>query len=174
MEKVRGSRAVVGKTAAGSPPEARRGSDVSGGSQTSGGEVGTFAWERWGIDTLLLIGAFIGGGLVLIVRWLSTRGPFSLSVATMLFAGAGIFFAIEASGPFKLTEFRGYDPVGKTGVVTGSGDGGACSVRVDGMEWSTRCKDGLVVGDEITVVGREGLHLAVQKTGRFAGPDLSP
>ena len=57
-----GPEPFAGKTAAGSLSEAKRSSDVSGGSHPGSGEVGTFSWERWGIDTLLVIGAFIGGG----------------------------------------------------------------------------------------------------------------
>jgi membrane protein implicated in regulation of membrane protease activity len=126
------------------------------------GEVGLFSWDRWGVDSLLMISAFSAGGGALLVRWLGTRGPLSLSTAALLFAAAAAVLVVEARTPFKRTEFRGYYPEGKGGVVTMS-SGGACSVRVDGLEWTASHREGLAVGDVVTVVGREGLHLSVKK-----------
>lgn len=127
-------------------------------------EVALFSWDRWGVGSLAMIGAFLGVGLAFLVRWLVTRGIFPLSVSMLLFVGAGIFFVVKASETIERVQFGGYDPVGKEGVVTARvGEGRAFSVRVDGLEWSARCKEMLAVGDAVVVVSKEGLHLTVEK-----------
>ena len=130
----------------------------------SGGEVALFSWDRWGAGSLFMIGAFLGGGLILFARWMVTRGLLSLSVSLLFFVGAGIFVVVKASETIERVQFRGYDPVGKEGVVTARrGVGRAFSVRVDGLEWSARCKGPLAIGDEVTVLRKDGLHLVVEK-----------
>ncbi|MDG6899809.1 MAG: NfeD family protein [Nitrososphaerota archaeon] len=134
-------------------------------------EVALFSWDRWGVGSLVMIGAFLGVGLVFLVRWMVTRGLFPLSMSMLLFVGAGIFFVVKASETIERVQFGGYDPVGKEGVVTAKvGEDRAFSVRVDGLEWSARCKEMLAVGDMVVVVSKEGLHLAVEKTNP-PGPD---
>ncbi|MDG6957781.1 MAG: NfeD family protein [Nitrososphaerota archaeon] len=131
------------------------------------GEVSLFSWDRWGIGSLFMIGTFLGVGLIFFVRWMITRGFFSLSVSLLLFIGAGIFFVVKASESIERAQFGGYDPVGKEGVVTAkTREGKGYSVRVDGLDWSARCKEALAVGDEVLVVSRDGLHLAVEKKPR--------
>ncbi len=133
------------------------------------GEVALFSWDRWGIGSLFMIGAFLGVGVVLLVRWMITRGFYSLSLSLLLFIGAGVFFVVKASESIERVQFRGYDPVGKEGVVTArTKDGRAFSVRVDGLEWSAKCKKDLAVGDEVVVVSKDGLHLAVERKSRLA------
>ncbi|MCL4355049.1 MAG: NfeD family protein [Nitrososphaerota archaeon] len=132
-----------------------------------GGEVALFSWDRWGIGSLFMIGAFLGFGLILFARWVVTRGVLSLSISLLLFLGAGIFLVVKASETIERVQFRGYDPVGKEGVVTArTGDGRAFSVKVDGLEWSARCREALEIGDEIVVVSKDGLHLTVEKKTR--------
>lgn len=127
-------------------------------------EVGVFSWDRWGVGSILMIGAFLGAGVVLFVRWISTRGFFLLSIALLLFLGAGTFFVVKAVESIELVQFRGYDPVGKAGTVTALvAEGGAVSVRVDGLDWSAKSREALKVGDEVLVVGKDGLHLTVEK-----------
>ena len=111
-----------------------------------------------------MIGAFLCAGLIFLLRWATTKGILSLSTAMLFFIGAGILFIVKASESIERVEFRGYDPVGKMGKVTVVLDGSTtCSVRVDGMDWTARCKDPLLTGDEVVVVGREGVHLLVEK-----------
>ena len=134
-----------------------------------GGAVSLFSWDRWGIGSLFMIGVFLGFGLILFARWIVTRGFFSLSISLLLFLGAGIFLVVKASETIERVQFRGYDPVGKEGVVTArTGERRAFSVRVDGLEWSARCKEALEIGDEIVVMSKDGLHLTVEKKARPA------
>lgn len=112
-----------------------------------------------------MIGAFLGAGVVLFIRWSATRGLFSLSIALLLFFGAGTFFVVKVAESIERVEFGGYDPVGKPGTVTAnSGEGGAVSVRVDGLDWTARSRETLAVGDRVVVVRKEGLHLTVEKS----------
>ena len=114
-----------------------------------------------------MIGIFLGTGVILLVQWLDTRSALSLSAAIPLLAGAAILFTVKASESIELVEFRGYEPVGKTGSVTLSLRKGVTgSVRVDGLDWSATSEEVLEVGDEVVVLRREGVHLLVQKIGQ--------
>ena len=115
----------------------------------------------------MMIGIFLGIGTILLVQWLDTRSALSLSAAIPLLVGAAILFTVKASESIELVEFRGYEPVGKTGSVTLSLRKGVTgSVRVDGLDWSATSEEVLEVGDEIVVLSREGVHLLVRKTGQ--------
>ena len=127
-------------------------------------EVGLFSMDRWGVGSLFMIGVFLGTGTLLLLRWVSTRSALSLATVLLLFAGGGIVILVKATESIERGEHRGYDPLGKSGIVTLCVDGGAAySVRVDGMDWSARSKEALEVGDEVRVVRRDGLHLSVEK-----------
>ncbi len=120
--------------------------------------------DRWGIGSLVMIGAFLGTGMILLFRWASTRGALSLTTALLLFMGGGVILVVKVKESIERVEPRGYDPLGRAGVITLVVERGTtCSVRVDGMDWSARSKETLAVGDEVVVVRREGLHLSVVK-----------
>lgn len=138
--------------------------NLSAWSPTGHEEVGLFSLDRWGIGSLVVIGAFVGTGIILLFRWAGTKGVLSIATALLLFIGGGIILAVKATESIERVEPRGYDPLGKAGVVTMVVERGmACSVRVDGMDWSARSKETLAVGDGVVVVSREGLHLSVVK-----------
>ena len=126
-------------------------------------EVGLFSADRWGPGSLLTIGAFLGAGSLLLIRWAGTKGWFSLLTAALLIGGGVVLFAVKAAENIERVDFRGYDPLGKTGVVTvGASNGAAGSVRVDGLDWTATSSEALQVGEMVLVVGREGLHLSVR------------
>ena len=73
-------------------------------------------------------------------------------------------FVVRAKENIQRVKFRGYDPVGKTGVVTAAMGGRTTgSVRVDGMDWSARSEEAIEAGAEVLVVSREGLRVLVKK-----------
>lgn len=112
----------------------------------------------------MTIGAFLGAGSLLLVRWAGTKGWFSLLIASLLLGGGIVIFAVKAAENIERVEFRGYDPVGKTGTVTVAMGGRATgSVRVDGLDWSASSKENLEVGAEVLVLSRDGLHVAVKR-----------
>lgn len=61
--------------------------------------------------------------------------------------------------------------IGKTATVAS-----ACSpsgqVRISGEIWAARCSDGADVGDTVTVVGRDGLTLVVERAPDENGEPL--
>lgn len=141
--------------------------EASGLSRAAHEEVGLFSMDRWGVGSLFMIGAFLATGMIFLFRWIGTRGLFSLTTAVLLLMGGGIILVVKATESIERVEHRGYDPVGKTGVVTITAAGGKVgSVRVDGMDWSARSREALEVGDEVVVASREGLHLTVEKRKR--------
>ncbi|MDE1858447.1 MAG: NfeD family protein [Thaumarchaeota archaeon] len=127
-------------------------------------EVGVLSADRWGIGSLVMIGAFMGTGAFLLFRWAGTRNGFSLGLALLLLGGGVVVFVVKAAENIERVEFRGYDPVGKTGVVTVAlGRGALGSVKVDGLHWSATSKEHLEIGEPVLVVSREGLHISVRK-----------
>ena len=127
-------------------------------------EVGFLSTDRWGIGSLVMIGALVGTGAFLVFRWAGTRSGFSFGLAVLLLGGGVVMFVVKAAENIERVEFRGYDPVRKTGIVTVALDRGATgSVRVDGLDWSATSKENLEVGERVLVVSREGLHISVRK-----------
>ena len=128
------------------------------------GEVGLISADRWGVGSLFVIGAFLGTGSIFLLRWSGTRGGFSLMLGVLLLGGGAIMFVVRAKENIQRVKFRGYDPVGKTGVVTAAMGGRTTgSVRVDGMDWSARSEETIDAGAEVLVASREGLHVSVRK-----------
>ncbi len=85
-------------------------------------------------------------------------------MAVILMVGAAVIFVVKAAENIERIEFGGYDPVGKTGVVTAATGGRSTGfVRVDGMEWSAKSVEALEVGANVVVVSRDGLHISVEK-----------
>ena len=75
-----------------------------------------------------------------------------------------MIFVVKAEENMERANFRGYDPVGKTGVVSSTLGGRAIgSVKVDGLDWSAMSKENIEVGETVMVVSRDGLHLFVVK-----------
>ena len=111
----------------------------------------------------MTIGLFVGAGSLFLLRWSGTKGSFSFMMAVLLLGGAAVMFVVKAAENIERAEFRGYDPVGKTGYVTVAIGKASCSVRVDGLDWSATSKGELRVGEEVVVVRREGVHVFVKK-----------
>ncbi|MDG7008819.1 MAG: NfeD family protein [Nitrososphaerota archaeon] len=127
-------------------------------------EVGLLSADRWGVGSLFVIGVFLGTGSLFLLRWAGTRGGFSLMLGVLLLGGGAIMFVVRATENIQRVKFRGYDPVGKTGVVTMAMAGRMTgSVRVDGMDWSARSEETIEAGAEVLVVSREGLYVSVKK-----------
>ena len=129
-------------------------------------EVGVLSLDRWGVGSLVTIGAFIGAGSFFLLRWSSTKGALSFLMAVLLLGGGAIMLAVKTVENIDRVEFTGYDPVGKTGKVTVAYGGATCAVRIDGLDWSATSEKDLDAGDEVLVVGRDGLHVFVRKTSR--------
>jgi membrane protein implicated in regulation of membrane protease activity len=110
------------------------------------------------------IGAMLGAGLIVLLRWISTRGEFSLVTASLLFVAGGFVAFVKATESIEYAKHRSNDPVGRVGValtkIGGSLDG---VVKVDGMDWSARSKEIIEPGREVVVARTEGLHLLVEK-----------
>jgi membrane protein implicated in regulation of membrane protease activity len=124
-------------------------------------EVGVLSADRWGVGSLVTIGALLVTGSLFFFRWMGTRGGFSLTM--VLLGGGGVLIVVKATENIERIDFRGYDPVGKDGVVTVAlGGRTKGSVRVDGLEWSASSKENLEVGEKVLVVGRDGLHVTVE------------
>ena len=127
-------------------------------------EVGLLSADRWGAGSLFMIGAFLGTGSFFLLRWTGTRGAFSLIMAVLLLGGGTMMLVVKSVETIERVRFRGYDPVGKTGVVTiALGWRVAGSVRVDGMDWSARSQENIEAGAEVLVVSRDGVHVTVRK-----------
>jgi len=130
----------------------------------SAGEVGLFSFDRWGVAALATLGMLFSGGAYLLLRWTSTRGDFSLTMSAILLGGGVVIFVVKAAENMERANFRGYDPVGKTGVVSSTLGGRAIgSVTVDGLDWSAMSKGNIELGETVIVVRRDGLHLFVAK-----------
>ncbi|MDG6900454.1 MAG: hypothetical protein JRM80_00635 [Nitrososphaerota archaeon] len=127
--------------------------------------MGLLSKDRWGVGSLFVIGAFLGTGSLFLIRWAGTRGGFSLMMAVLLYGSAATVLAVKAAENIERIEFRGYDPVGKTGVVTSAMRGRETgSVRVDGLEWSATSEENLTIGEGVIVVRREGLRIFVKSS----------
>ncbi len=126
-------------------------------------EVTLLSWDRWGVGSLVTIAVLLGGGVLLLFRWTGTKGLFSLTMAVILLVGAGVIFVVKAAENIERTEFGGYDPVGKTGVVTAAVERSTGFVRVDGMEWSAKSTEALELGAKVVVVSRDGLYVSVER-----------
>ena len=139
-------------------------SGISAPLRSARDEVGLLSADRWGVGSLVVIGAFLGTGSIFLLRWAGTRGGFSLMLGALLLGGGTIMLVVRAKENIQRVKFRGYDPVGKTGVVTVAMGGRMTgSVRVDGMDWSARSEETIEVGAEVLVVRREGLHVSVKR-----------
>ncbi len=102
--------------------------------------------------------------MLLLFRWTGTKGLFSLTMAVILLVGAGVIFVVKAAENIERIEFRGYDPVSKTGVVTAAmGVRSIGFVRIDGMEWSAKSTEPIEVGAKVVVVSRDGLYVSVKR-----------
>ena len=127
-------------------------------------EVGMLSADRWGIGSLVVIGAFLGTGSLFLVRWAGSKGGFSLLMAALLLGGGALMLVVKAVENIEKVEFRGYDPVGKAGVVTLALGGRETGfVRVDGLEWSAASAEELAVGEKVLVVKQDGLHVTVER-----------
>ena len=130
-------------------------------------EVGPLSTDRWGPGSLLTIGAFLTAGSILLVRWVGTKGWFSLLIAVLLLGGGAVMFVVKVTENIERVEFRGYDPVGKVGVITAPISGRSRgSVRVDGLDWSATSDGNVGIGEEVVVVSRDGLHVSVRRHQR--------
>ncbi|MDG6989808.1 MAG: hypothetical protein JRM99_00075 [Nitrososphaerota archaeon] len=115
----------------------------------------------------MTIGAFLTAGSILLVRWVGTKGWFSLLIAVLLLGGGTVMFVVKVSENIERVEFGGYDPVGKVGVITAPISGRSRgSVRVDGLDWSATSDGSVGVGEEVVVVSRDGLHVSVRRHQR--------
>ena len=101
--------------------------------------------------------------LVAIVLLLLLRSPWNLvgfAICLVLFVGEVAFWHRRVRGQRKVVGAQTL--IGKTGTLVS-----ACrphgQVRVGGEVWDARCDEGADVGEEVTVVGRDGLTLTVDR-----------